>query len=88
MRRVRREHVEEAVGAFVECCDAETVDGIEFSRTHDLVRSFAFYLNDEQCRVANELYENEMYRRLRAGGIRLSQTPLQPHLGMNDSYFL
>ena len=60
----------------------------KFARTHDLVKSFAFYLDDEQCRIVNEQYENEMNRRFEAGGMRLSKTPFQPHPDMNESYFL
>ena len=86
--RVRREHVEEAVRAFLACGEGERLDGGEFARTHDLVKSFAFYLDDEQCRTVNEHYDVEMDRRFEAGGTRLSQTPLQPHPDMNDSYFL
>ena len=51
------------VRAFRACCEAEYVDGGEFARTHDLVKSFAFYLDDEQCRIVNEHYEVEMSRR-------------------------
>ena len=80
--------MEEVVRAFRACGEAEYVDGGEFARTHDLVKSFAFYLDDEQCRIVNEHYEIEMNRRFEAGGTRLSQTPLQPHLDMNESYFL
>ena len=86
--RVRREHVEEAVRAFLACCEAEHVDGVEFGRTHDLVKSFAFYLDGEQCRVVNEQYVNEMNRRTEAGGVGLFTTPLQPHSDMDESYFL
>ena len=86
--RVRREHVEEVVRAFRARGEAEYVDGGEFARTHDLVKSFAFYLDDEQYRIVNEHYEIEMNRRFEAGGTRLSQTPLQPHPDMNESYFL
>ena len=85
--RVRREHVEEAVRAFRVCCEAGYVDGVEFSRTYDLVKSFAFYLDDEQCCIVNEHYEIEMNRRLEADGLRLSRTPLQSHPDMNESYF-
>ena len=86
--RVRREHVEEAVRAFPACCEAEYVDGGEFSRTYDLVKSFAFYLDDEQCRIVNEHYETEMNRRFEGGDLALFLTPLQPHPDMNESYFL
>ena len=86
--RVRREHVEEVVRAFLACCEAENVDGREFARMHELVKSLAFYLDDEQCRVVNEHYEIEMNRRFEAGDLRLSQTSLQPHPDMNESYFL
>ena len=80
--------MEEAVRAFRACCEAEYVDGSEFARTHDMVKNFVFYLDDEQCRIVNENYEIEMNRRFEAGDIRLSQTPLQPHPDMNESYFL
>ena len=87
-RRVRREDVEEAVRAFCACCEAEYIDGVEFARTYDLVKSFAFYLDDTQCSIVNEYYESEMDRRLKAGRIRSSKNPLLPHPDMNDSYFL
>ena len=86
--QVHRDEVEAAVRAFQECCEAESVDGEEFARTHDRVRSFAFYLNDAQCSVVNECYENEMLRRFEAGGIHLLGTPLQPHPDMDESYFV
>ena len=86
--RMRREYVEEAVRAFRACCEAEYVDGVEFSRAYKLVKSFAFYLEDEQCRVVNEHYEIEMNRRFEAGGTRIIPTPLEPHLDMDESYFL
>ena len=86
--QVRKELVEEAVHTFRTCCEAEYVDGVEFSRTYELVKRFAFYLDDEQCRIVNELYEMEMNRRFEAGGLRLIQTPLQPHPDMKESYFL
>lgn len=86
--RVRREHVKEAVRAFVACCQAEPVDGGEFGRMYDLVKSFAFYLDYEQCRVVNELYVSEMNRRVEAGKTGLFVTPLQPDPDMDESYFL
>ena len=86
--RVRREHVEEAVRAFVACCEAKQVDGIEFGRTHNLVKSFAFYLDDEQCRVVNELYVSEMNRRIEAGNTGLFEAPLRPNPDIDESYFL
>ena len=86
--RVRREHVEEAVRAFLACGEGEQLVGGEFTRTHNLVKSFAFYLDDEQCRTVNKHYDVEMDRQFKAGGTRFSQTPLQPHPDMNESYFL
>ena len=88
--QVYREHVAEAVRAFRACCETQHVDGSEFARTHDLVWSYAFYLNEEQCCIVNETYEAEMNRRLAAGGIALFEAPLgsQPNPDMNDTYFL
>ena len=83
-----RHDVEAAVQAFAECCEADNVHGEEFGRTHDLVKSLAFYLDDAQCQRVNAYYENEMLRRYEAGGIHLSATPLQPHPDMDESYFL
>ena len=86
--RVRRDDVEEAVRAFSACCEAASVDGEEFARAHDRVKEFAFYLDDAQCDLVNELYESEMQRRWEAGGTRLGTTPLTPHPDMDESYFL
>ena len=83
-----RHDVEAAVQAFAECCEADNVHGEEFGRTHDLVKSLAFYLDDAQCQRVNAYYENEMLRRYEAGGIHLSATSLQPHPDMDESYFL
>ena len=86
--RVYRKDIETAVQEFVACCLAEPVDGSTFSRTLKRVESFDFYLNEQQCRIVNEHYENEMRKRFEAGGLRLSRKPFQPHPDMNDSYFL
>lgn len=86
--RVRRNEIEEAVRAFSACCEAASVDGEEFARTHDRVKKLAFYLDDAQCNLVTEHYEREMQRRLEAGGTRLSARPLTPHPDMDESYFL
>ena len=86
--QVRRDEVEAAVNAFAACCDADLVDGEEFARTHDRVKTLAFYLNDDQCRLVNALYENEMQRRWEEGEFVITAAPLVPHPEMDDSYFL
>ena len=86
--RVHRNEVEEAVRAFSACCEAASVDSEEFARAHDRVRKLAFYLDDAQCDLINELYEREMQRRWDAGGTRLGARPLTPDPDMNESYFL
>ena len=86
-KRVRKEDVESAVRDFTACCEAEPVDGGRFSRTLKRVEGFAFYLDEAQCQIVNNHYESEMRRRFESGGLRLPRTPLQPHPGMNDSYF-
>ena len=50
-------------------------------------KKLAFYLNEDQCQRIDEGYEKEMRRRLEAGGIAASSTPLRPHPDMDDSYF-
>lgn len=86
--RMHRDEVEEAVRAFSACCEATPVDGEEFVRTHDRVEKLAFYLDESQCNLVNELFESEMQRRLEAGGSRLGARPLRPHPDMDESYFL
>ena len=86
--RVPRDEVEAAVRAFHSCCEADDVDSEEFARTHGQVKGLAFYLDDAQCRRANECYENEMRRRFEMHGFRISETPLRPDPEMNESYFL
>ena len=86
--RVHRDEVEAAVRAFAACCEAESVDGEEFARTHERVKRFAFYLDDGQCRLVNGLHDNEMRRRLEEGGSALSETPLRPNPEMDKSFFL
>ena len=86
--RVSRTIVEEAWRAFLACCEAEYVDGEEFSRTYNQVRELAFYLDDNQCRLVNECHENEMLSRFEGGGMRVIEAPLQPDPNMNESYFL
>ena len=88
MPRVRREHVGEAVRAFLDICDSEHADGREFSRADDLVLRYSFYLNAEQSQSVNESFENEMRRRLESGGVQIIRKPVEPHPDMNDSYFL
>ena len=86
--RVHRDDVEEAVRAFSACCEAAEVDGEEFARTRDRVKSLAFYLDDAQCHLVNELYESEMQRRWKTSGTRLGARPLTPNPDMDESYFL
>ena len=85
--QVHRDEVEAAVRAFCETCERHPVDGEQFGRTHDQVEALAFYLNEDQCRRINDAYENEMCRRLEAGGIAAHLSPLRPHPEMDESYF-
>ena len=85
--RVYREEVETAVQAFCECCKSVPVDGEEFSKTYDKVRSLAFYLNANQCLRVNESHDEEMHRRLEAGELALLDRSLNPDPMMNESHF-
>ena len=60
----------------------------EFSRTYDRIKGLAFYLNDNQCHLVIELYENEMRRRWEESGTYIRTDPLRPHSEMDESYFL
>ena len=86
--RVRKEDVKAAVSALRECCEAEHVDSEAFWRAYERVKRFAFYLDAAQCRLVNELHENEMDRRWEEDGMRVSTTPLKPNPEMDESYFL
>lgn len=86
--RVSRARVDGAVTDFVSAATADPEDGELFGRTHDRVLRVAFYLNAEQCDQVSDLYEAQMNRRLRQGGIKLSRERLVPSPEMDDSYFL
>ena len=87
MPRVRKAEVESAVNGFCEYCESESVDGEGFGRLYTRVERLEFYLDDEQCRRVNEVYEQEMERRLAAGGIKITKRRLKPNPHMNETYF-
>ena len=87
MPRVHREDVAEIVDDFCRCCDSKHVNGEEFGRLYERVELFRFYLNDEQCRIVNEKHDQEMDRRLAAGGAKITGRDLKPNPQMNESYF-
>lgn len=87
MPRIWREEVEYAVQSFCEYSGIEDNDGEEWARRHDKIEALRFYLNQEQCDRVNGSHEKEMDCRLKAGGIKMGRTGLQPNPGMNDSYF-
>ena len=85
--RVDRQEFEAAVNDFLAICDADPVSGEAFARTHERLRDFAFYLNEEQCQRVNEALEKEVRRRSESGMPVAYYPPLQPHSELNDSYF-
>ena len=85
--KVHRDQIEASVQAFCNACEADPHDGEQFTRTHDKVEKLAFYLNDNQCQRVNQAHEQEMRRRLEAGGIAAYRSPLRPNPEMDESYF-
>ena len=87
MRRVYRGEVARSVDAFCEYCQSPPIDGEEFAKLYEKVKSLEFYLNDEQCSRVNHNHEQEMERRLESGGTRILGRSLKPDPRMDDSYF-
>ena len=87
MPRVYRSEVAAAVDAFCEYCQFSHTDGAEFERLYEGVKGLEFYLNEDQCSRVNNEHEQEMERRLEAGGIRIIRRNLEPSPRMDDSYF-
>ena len=85
--RVYKEEVEAAVQAFCACSESIPVDAEAFAKTYNRVRNLAFYLDSDQCLRVNESHEEEMRRRLEAGGLAMLDQSLNPDPMMNDSYF-
>ena len=86
--RVSRGDIGAAVAGLRECCAADSVDSEAFSRAYDRVKGLAFYLDDAQCRLVNELHETEMERRWEEGDMRINVPSLRPNPEMNENYFL
>ena len=87
MPRVYRGEVARAVDAFCEYCQSPPIDGEEFAKLYEKVKDLEFYLNEDQCSRVNNEHEQEMERRLEAGGIRIIRRNLEPSPRMDDSYF-
>ena len=87
MPRVYRGEVARSVDAFCEYCESPSIDGGEFEKLYEKVKSLEFYLNDEQCSRVNQNHEQEMERRLESGGTRFIRRNLEPNPRMDDSYF-
>ena len=87
MPRVYRGEVARSVDAFCENCHSPPIDGEEFTKLYEKVKSLEFYLNDEQCNRVNQNHEQEMERRLESGGTRFIRRNLEPNPRMDDSYF-
>ena len=87
MPRVYRGEVTRSVDAFCEYCESPSIDGREFEKLYEKVKTLEFYLNDEQCCRVNKNHEQEMERRLVSGGTRFIRRNLEPSPQMDDSYF-
>ena len=87
MPRVYRGEVARSVDAFCENCQSPPIDGEEFAKLYEKVKSLEFYLNDEQCNRVNQNHEQEMERRLESGGTRILGRSLKTDPRMDDSYF-
>ncbi|MDE2824571.1 MAG: diadenylate cyclase [Chloroflexota bacterium] len=87
MPRVSRHEVKDAVQAFCEYSGIQNNDGEKWARLNREVERLSFYLDQEQCDRVNAAYDAEMDSRIKAGGIKLMRTPLQPDPDMDDSYF-
>ena len=88
MRRVRREAVEEAVQLYCESSGIEGSIPELWARLDDIVKDYAFYLNQDQCDRVNQAYEAEWDLRFKHRGIRATRNPLVPNPDMDDTYFL
>lgn len=86
-RRVSRERVARAVDRLVAAAEEEE-DYETFARLDRTVGRLEFYLSAEQCALVNEAREAVEQRRWTEERIRMQVTPVQPHPGLDDSYFI
>jgi hypothetical protein len=85
-RRVRRQAVEDAVVALEQSLTVDSRGA--FSEAHEGVRSYAFYLSEEQCHRVNEAIGAERAEREAEGGLVIVREHLSTSAEMDDSYFL
>lgn len=86
-RRVARGRVQRAVDRLVEAAREEE-DYETFARLDRTVAGLEFYLSADQCEVVNDARESVEQRRWLEERVRMQVTPIQPHPGLDDSYFV
>lgn len=86
-RRVSRGRVERAVERLVAAAREEE-DYETFARLDRTVSGLEFYLSAGQCEVVNEARESVEQRRWIEERVRMQVTPIQPHPGLDESYFV
>ncbi len=87
MRRVRRQTVQTRVDQFLEAVRDEE-DYEKLARLNHACEKVEFYLTAEQCELLNEARESVEERRWAEERVRLQVVPVQPHPGMDESYFI
>lgn len=86
-RRISRGRVERAVERLVAAAREEE-DYETFARLDRTVSGLEFYLSAGQCEVVNEARESVEQRRWIEERVRMQVTPIQPHPGLDESYFV
>lgn len=86
-RRVSRGRVERAVDRLVAAAREEE-DYETFARLDRTVSALEFYLSAGQCELVNEAREAVEQRRWIEERVRMQVTPIQPHPGLDESYFV
>lgn len=87
MRRVRRATVQARVEQFTEAV-ADHEDHEKIARLDRACQKVEFYLTAAQCEQLNAAREAVEERRWAEERVRQQVVPVQPHPGMDDSYFL
>ena len=86
-RRVARGRVVRAVERLVAAAQ-EQEDYETFARLDRVVSGLEFYLSGEQCELVNDARESIEHRRWTEERVRRQVIPIQPHPGLDDSYFI
>lgn len=86
-RKVSRGRVGRAVDRLVSAAQDEE-DYESFARLDRVVGGLEFYLTADQCELVNDARESIEHRRWIEERVRRQVIPIQPHPGLDDSYFI